>query len=154
MITKTISKIIVLGIALGVAGACVPKNARDGRVPAPYTAPAIDQKIGTSDRSDRIRVYTEGRAKDPNKIRVCLHNTASGKNKGLHWKLTSKPRYIVRKKGGVVCGEHPAGNRNVTWYVYKRTGIAGAGGWRAVGEYTINVRGREGQQVTFAWYRD
>ena len=152
MNTLKIGKFACAVLLVAVAGACMPKKGGGG-TPG-YAAPAINQTIGTSDRSDAIRVYTGGRAKNPNKIRVCLKNTASGKNKGIHWKLTSKPKYIARKKGQTVCGEHPTGARVVTWYVYKRTGLAGIKGWRAVGEYRINVRGREGQRVTFNWYRD
>lgn len=146
----TLMKVIPMLAVAAILGACVPVKGQPGP-PVSHTPPPLDQQIRTSDRDDRIRVYsTAGRAKNPGKIRVCLHNSASGRNKGMHWTLTGKPRYIARKKGNVVCDEHPTGTRTVSWHLFKTKGLR----MKHVATYDLDVTGREGQQITFAWHRD
>lgn len=143
------STLVPMMIVVAAISACKPAH-RPAQQTV-WTPPPIDQQIRTSDRDDRIRVYsTNGRAKDPRKIRVCIHNNASGRNKGLHWQTGGKPRYIARKKGDVICAEHPTGNRTVAWHLYKTKGLR----MKHVATYDLDVTGREGQQVTFAWHRD
>ena len=137
----------VLVATTAVAGCQIKQQKRE----TGYQPPAINQMVASSNRKDSIRVYTNGRSQDPNKVRVCLHQKASGKNKGMHWRLDKKPRYVARRKGDLICGEHPTGNRTVSWYLYRPSGI---GGWKPVAEYRLNVNGRAGQRIIFAWERD
>lgn len=111
---------------------------------------SIDQVFRTSDKDDSIRVYTSGRSDDPNKVQVCLRNSASGKNKGLHFKKTKKPRYVTKKKGDTNCAEHPAGPHSVTWRFWKTKGFK----MKRVGSYKLNATDFAGQRIIFDWYHD
>ena len=120
--------------------------------PVPAGPPPINDDVHSSHRKDRIRVTSrDSGAQNRQKIRVCLENNASGKNKGMHWKFEKKPRYVAKKRGQVVCGEHPTGNRTVTWHFFRTVGLKKM---KHVGSYDIDVSGREGQLITFAWNAD
>ncbi|MEM9784455.1 MAG: hypothetical protein AAF899_18515 [Pseudomonadota bacterium] len=160
-------KSIRIGAALALllgAAACVPAPGQGPifsytPAPAPQPAPvpqapppppSIDDYFGTTTGKDRIRIVSGGRSNDASKVRVCLRNSASGKNKGMHFKA-GKPRYVTKRRGDVVCGEHPAGPKTVTWYFHRTLGI---GAQKFVGTYQFNATGYQGQQVTFDWIDD
>ena len=111
---------------------------------------SIDKIFRTSDKDDSIRIYSSGRSDHPDKVQVCLKNSASGKNKGLHFKKTSKPRYVTKKKGQMSCAEHPAGPHTVTWRFWKTKGFK----MKRVGYYKFNATDFAGQRVIFDWYND
>ena len=98
---------------------------------------------------NKIRVYSKGRSNNPNKVRICLHNTSGPKNKAFHFKSEKKPRYVTKRKGDLVCGEHPAGPNTTSWYMYRQNPI-----WKIVGTIDFNATGFAGQRVTFDWYDD
>ena len=111
---------------------------------------SIDQYIHVDGKDKAIRMYSEGNSADKSKVRVCLRNVVSGRNKGLHFEPgAKKPRYKVKKKGGRVCGEHPAGPHTVTWTFWKRKGVKMV----EVGKVKFNASGFAGQKITFDWLK-
>ncbi|MGF1625671.1 MAG: hypothetical protein ACFCVH_12370 [Alphaproteobacteria bacterium] len=147
----------------GMLGACIamppaqpgqPSNPGGVGGPAPVqqppVAPPIDATFGTSNPGDQIRIVSGGNSQDPNKVRVCLRNSASGVNKGMHFQ-PGDPRYVTTRRGDVVCDEHPAGPHTVTWYFHRTEGI---GRLRFVGTYQFNATGYAGQTITFDWISD
>ena len=114
---------------------------------------SIDQYIDTVDNERAIRIYSEDGAVDSRKVRICLHNTASGLNKGLAFVAdVEEPRYLVKKKGEAVCDEHPAGPNDVMWTFFKRKGLKTD--LVKVGMFKFNASNFAGQKVTFAWHKD
>lgn len=107
----------------------------------------IDKKFNLGKNS--FHVHVTGQSNDPNKYRICLRNSAGGKNKGMDWKKRKKPVFIAKKRGQVVCGEyHP---KKVAWKFYR---IRGFKGYQNIGSYTINAKGYEGKEITFDWLKD
>jgi hypothetical protein len=97
---------------------------------------------------NKLRVHVTGQSNDPNKYRICVRNSAGGKNKGMDWKDRQKPVFIAKKKNSVSCGEyHP---KTVEWKFYRISGLK----YRTVGSYTINAKGYEGKEITFDWLKD
>ncbi len=147
---------VAMVAATGMLGACITMpppsggGGGGGGGPQPSGGPPIDQVFRTSNSDDRIRIVTGGNSQDPSKVRVCLRNSASGINKGMHF-TTGDPRYVTRRRGDVVCGEHPAGPHTVTWYFYRTQGI---GDMDFVGTYQFNATGYAGQTITFDWIED
>ena len=146
MISKFIPVLMTAAVSLsGCKIVLAPDDIGIGP-PEPVTA-SIDKKYAFG--RNKIRVYSEGRANDPNKVRICLHNPSSSKNKAFHFRPDKKPRYVTKRKGDLVCGEHPAGPHTASWYMYRQNPI-----WKIVGTIDFNATGFAGQRVTFAWYDD
>lgn len=114
---------------------------------------SIDQYINTVDNDRAIHIYSEDSSADSGKVLVCLNNAASGLNKGLNFVADAgKPHYYIKKKGAVVCDEHPAGPDEVTWTFFKRKGLKKE--LAKVGMFKLNTSSFSGQRITFTWHKD
>ncbi len=150
---KKSAAFIVATASLFTLNACVVAttgNSGSSGTSSTKAQASIDKIFRTSDKDDSIRVFTSGRSDDPSKVQICLKNSASGKNKGLHFKKTSKPRYVIKKKGEMNCAEHPAGPKTVTWRFWKTKGLK----MKRLGYYKLNATDFAGQRIIFDWYND
>lgn len=89
--------------------------------PAPPDPPKekMIDKVFNLGSKNKIRIHVTGKSRDPNKYRICIRNSASGKNKGLDWKTSrKKPVFIARKRNSVTCGEYKP--KVVTWTLYEK----------------------------------
>jgi hypothetical protein len=120
--------------------------------PPPPPAPQKESKwIDTSFNlgKNSFRVNVTGQSNNPQKYRICLRNSAGGKNKGMDWKSGRKPIMIAKKRGQIVCNEYSP--KKVSWKFYR---IRGLKGYQNIGNYTFNAKGYAGKEVTFDWVRD
>jgi hypothetical protein len=116
--------------------------------PPPKQEPKwIDKNFNLGKNS--FHVHVTGQSRDPNKYRICLRNSAGGKNKGMDWKSGRKPVFIAKKRGQIVCHEYNP--RTVAWKFYR---IQGLKGYQNIGSYTFNAYNYKGKEITFDWLRD
>ena len=112
--------------------------------------PSMNFTMKTNHRPDRIRVYsTVGGSQRKGKVRVCLRNSSSGRNKGLHFKDARGPKYVVKKKNQSSCGHYSPGRK--TFYLWKNRVV---GGMKLRAVRNVDLTGFEGQLVTFDWVQD
>ena len=138
----------VLAAACALAACKPPKNGPPAQqVAAP---PSMNFTMKTNHRPDRIRVYsTVGGSQATGKVRVCLRNAASGRDKGLHFKRASGPKFVVKKRNQYSCGHYSPGRK--TFYFWKNT-VLGKMKLRATKK--LDLSGYAGQQITFDWIQD
>lgn len=97
---------------------------------------------------NKLHVHVTGQSKNPNKYRICVRNSAGGKNKGMDWKNRKKPVFIAKKKNSVSCGEYSP--KKVEWKFYRIKGFK----YKTVGSYTFNAKNYAGKEITFDWIKD
>ena len=147
---KNLVFLAAIAVVAASVGACVPKNNGTGQVGAPPKPPSVNFSMKTNDRGDLLRVYsTMGASQKPGKVRVCIRNSSSGRNKGLHFKQAGAPKYVVKRKNGVSCGHYNPGRK--TFYLWRNTPF---GKWKLRAVRKLDLSGFAGQQVTFDWVRD
>lgn len=144
--------VIALSFVLNGCVAVQPYPPPPPPTPAPTPAPKpvaklIDKKFNLGKNS--FRLHVTGNSRDRQKYRMCLRNSAGGKNKGMDWKERKKPVFIAKHRGDVVCHEYNP--RKVAWKFYRIRGIKG---YQNIGSYTFNAQGYAGKEVTFDWLRD
>lgn len=143
---NTIKVIAIALLATSIAGCKMKAKPID----PPSQPPSINVTIKTNDRGDLIRLFsTSGGSYKAGKVRVCIANSSSGRNKGLHFKRTSKPKYVVRKKNDVSCGHYSPGKK--TFFLWRNTPF---GKWKLRKIVKLDLSRFAGQQVTFDWVRD
>jgi len=145
-------------VSLAVLAGC--KTTQVGYQPAPspvYTQPSppppppppahLDTRFGTS-KGDQILLYSVNGSRVPGKVTVCIKNNAGNRDVGMHFKNAKKPRYVVKKKRGESCGDHPAGPHTPTWFFYKRNAV---GKWQNVANRPLNATGFANRTIYFDW---
>ena len=144
---KFLKAIAVTLAVTGALAACKPPK----KTPPPQAqAPSLNFTMKTNARADRIRVYsTVGGSQKTGKVRVCLRNSSSGRDKGLHFKKAKKPRFVVKKKNQSSCGHYSPGKK--TFYLWRNNAL-GKMKLRAVRR--LDLSKFSGQLVTFDWVQD
>ncbi len=114
----------------------------------PAQVPSINKTL--SFKKDMVRLYsTVGGSQKAGKVRVCIRNAASGRNKGLHYKRAGGPKYVVKKKNQSSCGHYSPGKK--TFYLWKNNAF---GKMKLRKTLNLNLSRFAGQQITFDWIRD
>ncbi|MEM7317453.1 MAG: hypothetical protein AAF408_00375 [Pseudomonadota bacterium] len=143
---KALVAVAMIGSLAAVSG-CKVKQQPVQTASAP---PSMNFTMKTNSRSDRIRVYsTVGASQKKNRVRVCLRNSSSGRNKGLHYKNAKKPKFVVKKKNQSSCAHYKPGKR--TFYLWRNTPL---GKMKLRATRNLDLTGYAGQQVTFDWVQD
>lgn len=133
--------------SVALAGCMKHQKVTQQQVAAP---PSMNFTMKTNSRKDRIRVYsTVGGSQKKGKVRVCLRNGASGRDKGLHYKKASTPKYVVKKKNQSSCGHYSPGKK--TFYLWRNTAL---GKMKLRATRRVDLTGYAGQLVTFDWVQD
>lgn len=107
----------------------------------------VDKRFNLGKNS--FRVHVTGQSQDPKKYRICLRNSAGGKNKGMDWKNRKQPIFKAKKRGSISCNEYSP--KKVNWKFYR---IQGFKGYQNIGSYTFNAKRYAGKEITFDWIRD
>ena len=148
---KNLVFLAAIAVVAASVGACVPKNNGTGRVGAPPPPPpSLNYSMKTNDRGDLLRVYsTLNGSQKVGKVRVCIRNSSSGRDKGLHFKRANAPKYVAKKKNSVSCGHYTPGKK--TFYLWRNTPF---GKWKLRAVRRVDLTRYAGQQITFDWVRD
>ena len=143
----TFVKFLSAAVVVAVIAACVPQKRP---LPPPQKVPSINTTIKTSARSDRIRLYsTPGASQKRGRVRVCIRNSASGRDKGLHFQSSRAPKYVVKRRNQSSCGHYKPGKK--VFYLWRRTAL---GKWKLRRTLRLNLTKFAGQQITFDWVQD
>ena len=148
----TLFKLSAIALIAATATACVPVHKNPGQHPAPDqpAPPSMNMTLKTNDRGDLVRLFsTMNASQKAGKVRVCIVNSSSGRNKGLHFKSAGSPKYVVRKRNDVSCGHYTPGKK--TFYLWRNTPL---GKWKLRRTLRLDLSRFAGQQITFDWVRD
>lgn len=143
------SGVFALSIILNGCVTIQPNPSAEPPPPPPAPTPTVKWIDDTFYLGkNKLRVHVTGQSNNPNKYRICVRNSAGGKNKGMDWKNRKKPVFIAKKKNSVSCGEYNP--KTVNWKFYRIKGFK----YKEIGNYRFNAKAYKGKEITFDWLKD
>lgn len=150
---KAAANIFHTAVVAGGASSFNPSNGDLAQCKGASGPPRLGTNLYLSEPRGDDRIYMKskkGGSDKAGKVKVCLKNYTK-QWKGMHYKKSSKPKYVAKNKNDTSCGHYWPGHK--TFYFWEKAGFPAKKTARNQ-PIKLDIRAYADYRITFYWSED